>query len=81
MGDGKVYIGLGDASMSALDQSTGRQVWKNVVADWKNGYYFTNAPTYYKNMVITGISAVTPGPAPSSSRSTRRRARSSGGST
>ena len=56
MGDGKVYIGLGDASMTALDQSTGRQVWKNVVADWKDGYYFTNAPTYYKNMVITGIS-------------------------
>ena len=56
MGDGKVYIGLGDASMSALDQSTGRQVWKNTVADWKDGYYFTNAPTYYKNMIITGIS-------------------------
>ena len=56
MGDGKVYIGLGDASMSALDQSTGRQVWKNTVADWKAGYYFTNAPTYYKNMIITGIS-------------------------
>lgn len=56
MGDGKVFIGLGDASMTALDQTTGRQVWKNVVADWKNGYYFTNAPTYYKNMVITGIS-------------------------
>ena len=33
MGDGKVYIGLGDASMSALDQSTGRQVWKNTVAE------------------------------------------------
>ena len=56
MGDGKVYIGLGDASMSALDQSTGRQVWKNTVANWKDGYYFTNAPTYYKNMIITGIS-------------------------
>ena len=56
MGDGKVYIGLGDASMTALDQSTGRQVWKNTVANWKDGYYFTNAPTYYKNMIITGIS-------------------------
>ena len=56
MGDGKVYIGLGDASITALNQATGRQVWKNVVADWKNGYYFTNAPTYFKGNIITGIS-------------------------
>jgi len=55
-GDGKVYIALGDASISALDQSTGRVVWKKTVADYKDGYYFTNAPTYYNGMVITGTS-------------------------
>jgi alcohol dehydrogenase (cytochrome c) len=56
LGDGKVYIGLGDASMTALDQASGRQVWKKVVANWKKGYYFTNAPTYYDGKIITGIS-------------------------
>jgi quinohemoprotein ethanol dehydrogenase len=55
-GDGKVYIGLGDATMTAMNQSTGRVVWKTKVANWKAGYYFTNAPTYYRGMVISGIS-------------------------
>lgn len=56
LGEGKVYIGLGDATLSAIDQSTGRTVWKKKVADYKAGYYFTNAPTYYNGMVITGTS-------------------------
>lgn len=55
-GDGKVYIALGDATISALDQSTGRVVWKKQIADYKDGYYFTNAPTYFNGMVITGTS-------------------------
>jgi PQQ-dependent dehydrogenase (methanol/ethanol family) len=55
-GDGKVYLALGDATISALDQSTGRVVWKKTIADYKDGYYFTNAPTYYRGMVITGTS-------------------------
>ncbi len=55
-GDGKVYLALGDATISALDQSTGRVVWKKQIADYKEGYYFTNAPTYYAGMVITGTS-------------------------
>jgi PQQ-dependent dehydrogenase (methanol/ethanol family) len=55
-GDGKVYIGLGDATITAMDQSTGRIVWKKAIADWKDGYYFTNAPTYYKGMILTGTS-------------------------
>jgi PQQ-dependent dehydrogenase (methanol/ethanol family) len=52
MGDGKIYMGLPDASLQGIDMTTGRTVWKNYPANYKNGYYFTAAPTYYNGMVL-----------------------------
>ena len=56
IGDGKVYIGDGDATISALDSATGRQVWKKSFGDWKQAYFFSNSLLYYDGMVITGQS-------------------------
>src|SRR5262249_36250797 len=52
----KVYIGDGDATISALDASTGRVVWKRTFGAWKQGYFFSNAILYYDGMLITGQS-------------------------
>ena len=56
IGDGKVYFGDGDASITALNASTGRVVWKKSFDNWKRGYFFSNAPLYYDGMLITGQS-------------------------
>ena len=56
IGDGKVYIGDGDATISALDSATGRVVWKKAFGDWKKAYFFSNAVLYYDGMLITGQS-------------------------
>jgi len=56
IGDGKVYHAMADASIAALDQATGRVKWRTKTADWKDGYYFTNAPQYWNGLVITGES-------------------------
>ena len=39
--DGKVYRATLDAHLVALDQKTGKQVWKSKVAEWKEGYSIT----------------------------------------
>ena len=36
--NGKVYRGTLDAHMVALDQKTGKEVWKTKVAEWKEGF-------------------------------------------
>jgi quinohemoprotein ethanol dehydrogenase len=56
LGDGKVYLGQLDGNLVALDQRTGRVVWKTLVEDWRNGFSITAAPLYVDGMVITGIS-------------------------
>jgi alcohol dehydrogenase (cytochrome c) len=56
IGDGKVYFANGDATISALNQSTGRVVWKKTIANYKAGYSLTNAPLYYDGKIITGTS-------------------------
>jgi quinohemoprotein ethanol dehydrogenase len=56
IGDGKVYLGKLDGSLVALDQKTGKEVWKTQVAPWQQGYSITAAPLYIDGMVITGIS-------------------------
>jgi quinohemoprotein ethanol dehydrogenase len=53
---GKVYIGRLDGTLMALDQQTGKEVWKATVGDWRKGYTVTHAPLYYDGMVITGVS-------------------------
>ena len=56
IGDGKVYIGDGDATISALDAATGRVVWKKTFGDWHKAYFFSAAVLYYKGMILAGQS-------------------------
>jgi alcohol dehydrogenase (cytochrome c) len=54
LGDGKVFVGQLDATLVALDQTTGEKLWQVEVADWREGYSVTSAPLYYDGLVITG---------------------------
>ncbi|MBO0612601.1 MAG: hypothetical protein RL122_1858 [Pseudomonadota bacterium] len=45
-----------DAQLVALDQDTGKVVWKEKMEDFKAGYSNTAAPIVVKGMVITGVS-------------------------
>ena len=56
IGDGRAYFANADATITALDQSTGRVVWKKKVADYKLGNYFTAAPQYFDGALITASS-------------------------
>ena len=51
-----VIFGTLDAQLVALDQDTGKVVWKEKLDDYKAGYSFTSAPLIVKNMVVTGVS-------------------------
>src|SRR3954453_7315958 len=55
IGDGRVYIGQLDGAMVALDQATGKVVWKTAVADWRTGSGITAAPLYYDGRIYTGV--------------------------
>jgi alcohol dehydrogenase (cytochrome c) len=55
IGDGMVFIGQLDGDMVALDQTTGKVVWKTTVTDWKTGSGITAAPLYYDGLIYTGI--------------------------
>jgi PQQ-dependent dehydrogenase (methanol/ethanol family) len=56
IGDGNVYMAQTDAAIVALDQATGRVKWKNTVANYKEGYFFTSPPTYINGRLIIGTS-------------------------
>jgi alcohol dehydrogenase (cytochrome c) len=56
VGDGKVYSGLLDGSFVALDQATGKLLWRTQLEDYKDGYSLTGAYRYYDGMVFMGIS-------------------------
>ena len=45
-----------DAQLVALDQETGKVVWKEKMEDYKAGYSNTAAPIVVKGKVITGVS-------------------------
>ena len=55
LGDGKVFVGQLDATLVALDQTTGEVLWKIQAEDPARGYSITSAPLYYDGMVITGF--------------------------
>lgn len=55
IGDEKVYVGLLDSRLVALDQETGDVVWETPVAEWEKGYTITSAPLYYNGKVYTGV--------------------------
>jgi quinohemoprotein ethanol dehydrogenase len=57
LGDGKVFVGQLDNWVVALDQRTGKVVWRTqseTLAD--GGYSITMAPLYYDGMVLIGHS-------------------------
>lgn len=54
--DELVIFGTLDAQLVALNQDTGKVVWKEKIDDFKGGYSFTSAPLIVKGKVITGVS-------------------------
>jgi quinohemoprotein ethanol dehydrogenase len=55
-GDGMVFTGLLDGSFAALDQKTGKLMWKSQLEDYHDGFSITGAPRYYDGLVFTGMS-------------------------
>ncbi|MDB5901915.1 MAG: quinonprotein alcohol dehydrogenase, partial [Betaproteobacteria bacterium] len=53
--NGKVYVASLDAQLRALDAKTGKEVWKTKVAEWKEGYSITGAPTVQNGVLMTGM--------------------------
>lgn len=54
--DDLVIFGTLDAKLVALDQKTGKVVWRKKLGDYKAGYSYTAAPLIVKGMVVTGVS-------------------------
>jgi alcohol dehydrogenase (cytochrome c) len=54
--EGKVFRTTLDAHVIALDQKTGKELWKQKVAEWKQGYSLTVAPLIANGVLITGCS-------------------------
>ena len=52
--NGKVYRGTLDAHVVALDQKTGKEVWRQKAAEWKEGYSQTVAPLIANGVLISG---------------------------
>lgn len=59
--DGKVFVGLMDGNVIALDEKTGRSLWTRQVGDdpplKKEGRWIGPAPTYAGGMVYVGLAA------------------------
>jgi alcohol dehydrogenase (cytochrome c) len=53
--DGKVYFASLDAHIRALDAKTGKELWKTKIAEWKEGYSITGAPTIANGVLMTGM--------------------------
>ncbi|HEX2939637.1 MAG TPA: PQQ-dependent dehydrogenase, methanol/ethanol family [Rhodopila sp.] len=53
--DGKILFGTLDGKLIALDAKTGKEVWKTVVVDYKQGSAITSPPLVVKNLAITGF--------------------------
>jgi quinohemoprotein ethanol dehydrogenase len=54
VGEGKVYVGLPDGRVVALDQTSGNVVWENSVGSHKVNAKVSSAPIYVRGMVIVG---------------------------
>ena len=54
--DNLVIFGTLDAQIVALDQDTGKVVWKETVDDFKAGYSMSAAPIIANGLVLTGVS-------------------------
>ena len=54
--EGKVFRTSLDANVIALDAKTGKELWKQKVIDWNDGYSQTLAPLIADGVLLTGIS-------------------------
>ena len=54
--EGKVFRTTLDANVIALDAKTGKELWKQKVIDWNDGYSQTLAPLVAGGVLLTGIS-------------------------
>lgn len=54
--DNLVIFGTLDAQLVALDQNTGKVVWREKIADYTAGYSYTAAPLIAEGMLLTGVS-------------------------
>jgi quinohemoprotein ethanol dehydrogenase len=55
IGDGLVYFGELDGSVVALDQNTGKLVWKKQLVRWQTGQTITGAPLYLDGKIYIGV--------------------------
>ncbi len=53
--NGKVFVGTIDAHLKALDAKTGKEIWKVKLAEWKEGYSITSAPTVANGVLMQGM--------------------------
>jgi alcohol dehydrogenase (cytochrome c) len=53
---GKLFRTTLDAFVVALDRKTGKEIWRQKAAEWKEGYSMTVAPLIANGVLITGIS-------------------------
>ncbi|MEO5661251.1 MAG: PQQ-dependent methanol/ethanol family dehydrogenase [Polaromonas sp.] len=54
--DNLVIFGTLDAQLVALDQNTGKVVWKEKIDDYSAGYSATAAPLIAEGLLLTGVS-------------------------
>ena len=53
--NGKLFRVTVDNHLLALDMKTGKQVWDQKFAEWKEGYYATGAPIIANGVLISGM--------------------------
>ncbi|MGY4573687.1 PQQ-dependent dehydrogenase, methanol/ethanol family [Bradyrhizobium sp. USDA 3256] len=53
--DGKVFVGRLDGKLTALDATTGKELWTTNVVDYKQGSVITSPPLVVRDKVITGF--------------------------
>lgn len=54
--DNLVIFGTLDAQLVALDQDTGKVVWREKIDDYSAGYSYTAAPLIAEGLLLTGLS-------------------------
>src|SRR6266498_3930200 len=54
--NGKVFRTTLDAHVIAYDAKDGKELWKSMAAEWKDGFSLTVAPLIANGVLVTGIS-------------------------
>src|SRR6202163_164572 len=54
--NGKLFRTTIDNHVLALDMKTGKELWNQRFADWKEGYYATGGPIVANGVLISGVS-------------------------